>query len=205
MTRSPPRVVRLGLMWMIGAPIITFFLVGGLLFWYFLPAIGIGQIWVAVSLLLVVVYGAISWKVGKGRARQARLTSEGLRGFATVLEAEGTGMAVNHRPQVHMRLRVEIPDREPYELEHREILPFLGLESIGLNRRVAVFVDREDPNQLVIDWSAAAQSRPPAAAERGAGTDELAARLAKLDNLHQRGLISKTEFDAQRQRLLSEI
>lgn len=191
---------------MIGAPIITFFLVGGLLFWYFLPAIGIGQIWVAVSLLLVVVYGAISWKVGKGRARQARLMSEGLRGFATILEAEGTGIAVNHRPQLRMRLRVELPGRAPYEIDHREVVPFLGLESIGPNRRVAVFVDREKPDQLVIDWSGASDidTRTPRAST-GGGTDELAARLAKLDKLHQRGLISKTEFEAQRQRLLSEI
>ncbi len=197
MNRNPPRVVRLGLMWMIGAPLITFFLVGGLLFWHFMPAIGIGQIWVAVSLLLLGVYGVISWRVGKSRARQARLMAEGLRGTAVVLQAEGTGVLINQRPQLLLRLRVELPGRALYEVEHREIAPYLGLEALGAQRRVAVIVDRDDPQRLMIDWGAASIARP-------AG-DVLTTRLEKLKNLHQRGLISDADFDEQRKRVLAEL
>lgn len=199
---SSPRIVRLGLMWMIGAPLIAFFGVGGVLFWILLPGIGIGQIWVAVSVVLLVVYGVITTTVQRRRARLDRIRRDGIHGFATVLEAEGTGVAVNHRPQVRLRLRVEVPGRAAYEVELREVLPFLGLEAIGPRRRVPVFVDRDDPDSVVIDWSGLSAAGPPSGV---AVPNALAERLEKLEDLHRRGLISQVERDDQRRRILDGI
>lgn len=204
-TAAPPRIVRLGLMWMIGAPLIAFFGVGGILFWLFLPKIGIGQIWVAVAVVLLGVYGAITWSVNRRRARAERLLRQGQPGFATILEAEGTGVAVNHRPQVRLRLRVEVPGRAPYEIEIREVLPFLGLESVGPQRRVPVFVDREDPKSLMIDWNGIANVAVASAPAEFESVDAVAARLEKLQTLRRRGLISQAEFDEQRKRVVSDI
>ncbi|MCC2656411.1 MAG: hypothetical protein K0Q76_1519 [Panacagrimonas sp.] len=200
-----PRIVRLGLMWMIGAPLIAFFGIGGILFWIFMPRIGIGQIWVAVSLVLLAVYGVITWAVRRRWARIERLMRDGLSGFATILEAEGTGVAINHRPQVRLRLRVEVPGRAPYEAEVREVLPFLGLESVGPRRRVPVFVDRDDPKRLMIDWSGVGAAAMTSGTDPGEPVDEVAARLEKLQTLRRRGLISQAEFDEQRRRTLDRI
>ncbi|MGH8518660.1 MAG: hypothetical protein ACREUE_14505 [Panacagrimonas sp.] len=208
----PPRIVRLDLMWMIGAPLIAFFGVGGVLFWIFLPGIGIGPIWVAVAVLLLVIYGVITWSVRGRRQRAERLLREGLPGFARILEAEGTGVSVNHRPQVRLRLRVEVSGRASYETEIREVLPFLGLESVGADRRVPVVVDRENPQQLIIDWSgiadAASSATPARPSRESAATpdgDDTASRLEKLEFLRRRKLISESEFDTLRRKLLSEI
>jgi len=202
---AAPRVVRLGLMWMIGAPLIAFFGVGGVLFWVFLPQIGIGQIWVAVAAVLLAVYGVITLKVNRGRARTERLVREGLPGSATILEAQGTGVAVNHRPQVRLRLRVEVRGRPPYETEIREVLPFLGLESVGRERRVPVFVDRDDPESLMIDWNGVADAAVASVPAKVDEADGVAARLEKLQALRRRGLISQAEFDEQRKRIVSDI
>lgn len=198
-----PRVVRLGLMWMIGGPLIAFFGIGGAVFWMLAPGIGIGQIWVAVAAVLLIIYGSITASVQRRRAHIERVRRDGLSGFATVLEAEGTGVSVNRRPQVRLRLRVEVPGRAPYEVQLREVLPYLGLESIGPRRRVPVYVDRVDPTSVVIDWDGLQSSATmgPAAAD----TDPVAARLEKLQDLHRRGLISELELEAQRQRILDQV
>ena len=201
--RAAPRIARLGLMWMIGAPLIAFFGVGGILFWIFLPRIGIGQIWVAVAVVLLVVYGLITAAVQRGRARVERIRRNGLPGFATLLEAEGTGVSVNRRPQVRLRLRVEIPGRAPYEVQMREVLPYLALESVGPRRRVPVFVDKADPNSVVIDWSGL--SKDDGAASGGPALNPAAERLEKLQDLRRRGLISQAELDEQRRRILEGI
>lgn len=202
---TAPRVVRLGLMWMIGAPLIAFFGVGGVLFWIFLPGIGIGQIWVAVAVVLLLVYGAISRWVNKRRARTEQLMREGLAGWATILEAEGTGVAVNHRPQARLRLRVQLPGRAPYDAEVREVLPFLGLESVGRERRVPVFVDRNDPKALVIDWNGVADAAVDSGTAKKEAVEGIAARLENLEALRRRRLISQGEYDEQRRRIMSDL
>lgn len=218
MTPTAPssRVARPGLMWLIGGPLFAFFFIGGLLFWWFLPSIGIGQIWVAVSLVQLVIFGAISSRMNKNRAAKERLMKEGLRGMAEVIEVEPTGVMVNYRPQVRLRLRVLLPGKPPYEVEHREILPILGADSLAPQRRVGVIVDKADPKKLMIDWSARIASPAPGpvsaaargsvgAADRGQSTGTLAERLEQLKSLRQRNLISETEFETHRQRLLSEL
>jgi hypothetical protein len=208
-TAAPPRIVRLDLMWMIGAPLIAFFGVGGLLFWIFLPRIGIGPIWFAVSLVLLTVYGVITWSVRRRRRRAEHLLRVGLPGFARILEAEGTGVSVNHRPQVRLRLRVELPGRAPYETELREVLPFLGLESVGPERRVPVVVDPENPQELIIDWSGAASvSAARSAQDSGRpspASSSVSTRLARLQQLRDAGQITSDEYASQRQRILTEL
>ena len=51
----------------VGIPLLLFFFVGGIVFWFTIPDIYIGQIWVGVSLLLAVIFGVLYAKQ-RGRA-----------------------------------------------------------------------------------------------------------------------------------------
>ena len=107
----------------IGIPIALFFLIGGIAFWIVIPDVLIGQIWVGVSLLLLLIFGALA----RAGAKAARIRLEGIQGTATLLGMEKTGVYVNEQPQVRLRLRVEAPGLEPYEVEKREVVPMIAL------------------------------------------------------------------------------
>jgi hypothetical protein len=135
----------------IGIPIALFFLIGGVVFWILIPDIFIGQIWVGVSLLLLLIFGALS----RAGAKAARIRREGIQGTATVLGMEQTGVYINEQPQVRLKLRVEAQGLEPYEVEKNEVVPMIALPSLGAGV-LPVAVDRADRGNVEIDWSAAA-------------------------------------------------
>ena len=66
----------------IGIPIALFFLIGGIAFWIVIPDVLIGQIWVGVSLLLLLIFGALA----RAGAKAARIRLEGIQGTATLLD-----------------------------------------------------------------------------------------------------------------------
>ncbi|MGH8518659.1 MAG: hypothetical protein ACREUE_14500, partial [Panacagrimonas sp.] len=84
-------------------------------------------------------------------AEWRRLEREGERASATVLQVESTNVLINRRPQVRLRLRIEPAGKSPYEVSRLEVVG-LG-QSVMPGRRLAVLVDREKPDSLVIDWS----------------------------------------------------
>jgi hypothetical protein len=135
----------------IGIPIALFFLIGGIVFWITIPDILIGQIWVGVSVLLLLVFGGLA----RAGARAARIRREGIPGTATLLGMEQTGVYINEQPQVRLRLRVEAPGVEPYEVEKREVVPMIALSSLGAGP-LPVAIDRADKENIEIDWSLAA-------------------------------------------------
>jgi hypothetical protein len=69
-------------------------------------------------------------------------------------------------------------------------------------RRLTVYVDRARPERLVIDWSA---STDPVTATAQGPTSDVSTRLGELDRLRERGQITDAEYQAQRQRILSDL
>lgn len=136
--------------WIVGGPIVALFLGGGIVFWLTIPEVWIGQIWVAVSLFLILLYALI----GAAGRRRARLLREGVRGTAAVLSMEQTGVYVNEQPQVRMRLLVEADGIPPYEVERTEIVPLIALGALD-EGELAVVVDPDDHGTVAIDWGAA--------------------------------------------------
>jgi Short C-terminal domain len=137
--------------WIVGGPIVVLFLGGGIFFWVTIPEIWIGQIWVAVSAFLILLYAGI----GAAGRRRARLLREGVRGTAAVLSMEQTGVYVNEQPQVRLRLLVEADGIPPYEVERTEIVPLIALGALNQGE-LAVVVDPDDHETVTIDWGAAA-------------------------------------------------
>src|SRR5438067_2435323 len=107
----------------IGWFIVAFFLIGGIIFWIAEPGIGIGQIWVAVAVLVGLIYVAIN---RRGRQMQ-QLRQTGTPGQATILEMTQTGVYINENPQVKLKMRIEAAGIPPYELEKKVTVPMIAL------------------------------------------------------------------------------
>ncbi|MDQ5808123.1 MAG: SHOCT domain-containing protein [Actinomycetota bacterium] len=133
--------------WGIGGPIVALFLVGGIIFWVTIPDIFLGQIWVIVALGLLVLYLVI----GRAARRKQELLEQGVRGIATILSAEQTGVYINEQPQVRLHLRIDAPGMETYEVTRNEVVPLIALGRIGQGQ-LSVSVDPNDPENVAIDW-----------------------------------------------------
>src|SRR5919197_3220385 len=99
----------------IGWFIVAFFFIGGVAFTIALPWVGIGQIWIAVSIVIGLVYFFVNRRADAMRA----LTRTGLPGQAQILEMTQTGVYINENPQVKMKLHVEAQGLAPYECEKK--------------------------------------------------------------------------------------
>ncbi len=189
----------------IGLGIAAFFLIGGIAFWILLPEILIGQIWVLVALILMGVFGLLA----RGQAAKDRIQREGIRGTARILSAEQTGVYINEQPQMRLKLRVEAPGVTAFETEKRMVVPFMGLATLGDGRPRTVYIDREDHENVVIDWAAMpadGQAPPPAPQAPPPKQEETTLdRLQELMELKNRQLISDEEFAKQKARILDDI
>lgn len=164
--------------------------------WWWLPAPRIVTIPIAC---LIVALGPPLWIKARGDQQLVeRLTREGLPGTAKILHVESTNVLVRDRPQVRVQLRVELPGRPAYEAQLLVVPPY-GQSAVP-DRIVPVQVDPADPQQMLIDWTRAPPAPPAAPSD-----SDLAERLKQLDSLRRQNLISAEEYEAQRQRLLSEL
>jgi hypothetical protein len=199
----------------VGWGLALFFLAGGILFWITIPEIFIGQIWVAVSLFLIVIYSL----VGSRARAAARRRAEGLPGQATILEMTQTGTQINEQPLVKLKLQVEASGIEPYEIEKRVVVPLVALGTLTSGRPLVVYVDRENHDELTIDWGAgialaaqqavpatpAAPAAPATTTAAPAHEEEPLERLTELMRLKGAQLITDEEFAEQRKRILDGI
>ena|SRR5437763_9165155 len=87
---------------------------------------------------------------------RARLRRVGLAGSARVLRFEGTGITVDEDPVVDVELRVELPDREPYQVRQRVPVPRRHAGSLNDGTPVRVHVDPDDPRRVLVEWDARA-------------------------------------------------
>lgn len=135
----------------VGWFLVVFFLVGGIVFWVTEPGIWIGQIWVAVALLLGLLY------LGMKRAANAAdvLKATGVRGTAQILEMRQTGTYVNEQPRVAFKLRVEAPGVPPFEDTTTVTVPLIALGQLSAGQPLTVFMPPGNPHDYVIDWSGA--------------------------------------------------
>jgi hypothetical protein len=129
---------------------LLFFLLAGVAFWIAIPDIYIGQIWVGVSLLLALIFGLL---FAKQRGEQKVMT-EGIQGTAQILGMTQTGVQVNEQPQVELHMRVEAPGLKPYELRKKFVVPLIALGQLS-GGRLTVAIDREDQENVVVNWGQA--------------------------------------------------
>jgi hypothetical protein len=158
------------------------------------PWIGIGQIWVVVAVLLIALF------VYLGRRSQANqeLMRDGIHGTAQVLGAEQTGMYVNNQPQVKLRLRVQAPGVEPYELDKRVTVPLIALGTLSSGRPLAVAIDPGNREKIAIDWGGSGAAPATLSHEGGPPIDlnaNPAARDAAVRAMRDHGIEPGGEVD----------
>ena len=84
---------------------------------------------------------------GRAAAHRGRI-----RGQATILSVGGGNVVVNRiNVLLTFRLRVALPGRAPYEVQHRQLMSMFAMAALQIGATVPVMVDRTDPNHLTID------------------------------------------------------
>jgi len=109
----------------------------------------IAFVFLTIGVIFTIV-GVITTRVA-GNTR--KLLATGLVGTGTIVNAEDTNVMVNEKPLVKLTLNVQIPGRPAYTVEHREVIPFIGLGQVTLGAQLPVAVDPTNPDKLAIDWS----------------------------------------------------
>jgi len=78
--------------------------------------------------------------------RAQELASVGIRGEATILSLQDTGMRINDNPRVAMVLEIRLPNMPPYQVQKTITVSIVQLAQVSVGAVVAVLVDPSAPN-----------------------------------------------------------
>ncbi len=113
-------------------------------------AMTIGIIAISCLATVGITIGAIVLARRLMKPNQEVLTT-GVAGEATILRVWQTGMSVNDQPQVGMLLEVRVPGREPYQVEHKMVIPMWNIMQFQQGAVVPVKVDPNKPGKIALD------------------------------------------------------
>ncbi len=85
--------------------------------------------------------------------RETFLIQDGIHGEAEILQREQTGIYINELPQVKFRLLLTLPDREPYEMEYKDVVSMLDIGSITVGSKLPVYVDPNNEKNILLRYS----------------------------------------------------
>jgi hypothetical protein len=133
------------------------FLIPGTVFWTLVilgVATGNTAIWVAAGIVgAATAVGFLSPALRRffgDRATHKRVWAEGFPATARVVSARTDGNLNNH-PYVDLTLEVTVPNQLPRQVEVRQVISQLMVGRIEPGKEIAVKVDRNDPNVVVVD------------------------------------------------------
>jgi Short C-terminal domain len=121
-----------------------------------------------------------------------------------IVHVSDTGTTINANPRVELTIRVSPTDGAPFDVQHRRTVSRLQIPRVG--EHVDVAYDPEDHEKvalLVRDLTDDALATE-ATATAPAAADPLD-RLAKLQDLRERGALTEAEFAAQKAKLLEDV
>lgn len=91
------------------------------------------------------------WFFFHDEARSNRLRRRGLAAEATILEVSETGITVQgNYPLAKLRLLVEIPGGEPYEVTTKCLMNRFEIPAYQPDNRISVFVDPKDRKKVAV-------------------------------------------------------
>ena len=103
---------------------------------------------IAVLASIAVTFGGII----KGSLARKRLMKEGVAGTAQLVSVEQTGTRVNDQPMLRLRMLVTVPNKAPYSVLHKEVVPLIRLPEVQPGAQLHVRVDAADPAVMCIAW-----------------------------------------------------
>jgi hypothetical protein len=139
-----------------------------------------------------------------------RLTQIGVRGRATIHSVTDTGATINENPIVQMSMTVTMDGGGSYDCTVKQPIQRLHVGMIRPGANLPVLVDPQDRERLVIDPAAPAEavqqmSDSALAAAQGQLKQDPSERLERLAGLKAQGLITDSEYEAQKARILADI
>lgn len=144
-----------------------------------------------------------------------RLGISGVPGRARLLSVTDTGGTMNEHPICEIQLEVTVPGHAPYTTVVRQPVPRMQAPMLQPGGTIAVKVDPNDPTTVALDWEAQGagsaglvaqmQAAGQASAAAAQQSQDPVARLERLQALRDKGLLTDSEFDAQRARILESI
>lgn len=165
----------------------------------------------------------------EGIQQTQQLQAGGIDGTAAVVSVTDTGGSLNDHPIARLELDVTLPGRQPYRTTIEQAIPRLQAGQIVPGAVVAVKADPQNPQAVALAGGPAAAPAPAAAPGAPTGFGDLqaaaaaqaagaqvaaanaqiaqdpAARIEKLADLKDKGLLTEEEFAAQKARILAEM
>ncbi len=158
---------------------------------------------------------AMSKDALQGVQTMQRVGATGVPGSARLLSVTDTGGTMNEHPICEIQLEVTVPGHAPYTTVLRQPVPRMQAPLLQPGGTVAVKVDPNDPTTVVMDWegqgvrtagiAAQMQAAGLASATAAQPSQDPVARLERLQGLKDKGLLTDSEFDAQKARILESI
>ncbi|MGB0112349.1 MAG: SHOCT domain-containing protein [Ilumatobacteraceae bacterium] len=128
----------------------------------------------------------------------------GRRSTGTITAIEDTGTTINNSFRARVDISVDRPDGTSFPVHRTVSISRMALPRIG--DRVTVAHSPDDPMDFVYRVSVSPSGAPASGPAGGStsGSSDRIARLKELAGLRDSGVLSDSEFEAEKQRLLSE-
>jgi hypothetical protein len=152
----------------------------------------LGIVAVGVSLIIVAVV-----LVSLYRVLNPPEIKNGIAAKAEVLEVADTGTTLNENPQIKLLLKIKKPDGSTYEAEVKTLVSRLNAANVRPGCKADVKYDPANPRRVQLI------KLELASAESGVG--DIADRLAKLDELRDKRLITDEEYKTHREEILKDL
>lgn len=157
-------------------------------------------------LLWLVVAVGFTLRIATHAWREETMHEHGVHANGVVLQVYQPMMNViinNAYIKRKLRLRVEGAGAAPYEATYNGLFMFGDVPSAG--DRIPLLVDPGDPQRIEYDDSGAAGGDSGSESDDAprAGGGSMADELAKLGQLHDKGVLTDAQFEAAKEKLLS--
>lgn len=84
---------------------------------------------------------------------EENLKKDGIKGVAVVLSREQTGTYIDNLPQIRFRLRIILPGRDAYQIEHTDVVNLLDLHLIDVGAKLIVYVDPNQAENILLSFN----------------------------------------------------
>ncbi len=130
-----------------------------------------------IAAITLLPMGIIFTIIGVGYSRatggRRKLLETGIPGQATVLSVSGGNVVVNNiNVLLTFRMRVTLPGRAPYEVDHRQLTSMFQMAALQVGATVPVMVDPADPSKLTIDLAGEGAASAARRRDRSAGPQD---------------------------------
>ena len=106
-----------------------------------------------IGLAMVASFGFSIWLiryVRKSFFGNQDVLASGIMAQATVLKSWQTGAMVNYNPQIGLKLQIQPPQGQPYQVETKAVVPQLKLAMLQEGSLIPVRIDPNDPNRVAL-------------------------------------------------------